>query len=207
VAKDDFELFDAEGNRKYLNLDERTRFLDNIDRALNRPQDREKRTFALLMFYTGCRISEARAVRFRDIDYSSKGVVFETLKRRKRVHRLVPLPYDFLVKLDDVHRVKDFQRGKGDGKVTDRIWTFGNTTGWKVIKKVMEVAGIEGVQACPKGLRHSFAIQHQMLKTPETVTAGWLGHADTSMMAVYGRVIGAENRELASRMWKQDNQS
>jgi integrase/recombinase XerD len=199
----DFDLFDQEGKRKYLNQDERTRFYNSIDVALSKPQDREKRTFVLLLYYSGCRIAEALAVRYQDVDYSGQGVIFKTLKRRKRVFRLVPLPQPFLVKLDDVHRVKDYQAGKGEGKSTDLIWSFGNTTGWKAIKKVMATAGINGVQACPKGLRHSFAIKHQLLKTPESMTAQWLGHADTSMMAVYGRAVGAEDRELASKLWEE----
>jgi integrase len=66
----------------------------------------------------------------------------------------------------------------------------------------MATAEISGVQATPKGLRHSFAIKHQLLKTPETMTAQWLGHADTSMMSVYGRAVGLESREIASKLWE-----
>ena len=72
------------------------------------------------------------------------------------------------------------------------------------ITKVMAIADIEGIQATPKGLKHSFAIKHQLLKTPETMTAQWLGHADTSMMAVYGRAVGLESREIASKLWEED---
>lgn len=204
MPNEEFDLFDQDGNRKYLTQEERTRFYHSIDRALSKPTDREKRTFVLLLYYSGCRISEGLATTYKKIDYSAQGVVFETLKRRKKVHRLVPLPYPFLVKLDDVHRVKDFQSGKVEGKATDRIWSFGRTTAWKAINQVMGEAGIEGVHACPKGLRHSFAIRHQLLKTPETMTANWLGHADTSMMAVYGRAVGLEAREIASKFWEED---
>jgi integrase/recombinase XerD len=202
MPNDDFDLFDQEGNRKYLTQEERIRFYDSIDKALSKPQDREKRTFSLLLYYSGCRISEGLATSYKKIDYSAQGVVFETLKRRKKVHRFVPLPHSFLTKLDDVHRVKDYQAGRADGgKATNRIWSFGRTTGWKVTCKVMATAEIEGIQASPKGLRHSFAIKHQLLKTPETMTAQWLGHADTSMMAVYGRAVGLESREIASKLW------
>lgn len=203
MPKEDFDLFDQEGNRKYLTEEERSRFYSSIDQALGKPQDREKRTFVLLLYYTGCRISEGLATTYKKIDYSSQGVVFETLKRRKKTHRFVPLPQTFLTKLDDVHRVKDYQIGRAEGKVTDRIWSFGRTTAWKTITKVMATAGIEGVQATPKGLRHSFAIKHQGLRTPETMIAAWLGHADTSMMAVYGRAIGLESRDIASKFWEE----
>lgn len=202
MPNEEFDLFDKEGNRKYLTQKERSQFYHSIDKALSKPQDREKRTFALMLYYSGCRISEGLATSYKKIDYSAQGVIFETLKRRKKVHRFVPLPDSFLVKLDDVHRVRDYQANRADGKVTDLIWPFGRTTAWKIITKVMTTAEIEGVQATPKGLRHSFAIKHQLLKTPETMTAQWLGHADTSMMGVYGRAVGLESRELASKLWE-----
>lgn len=203
MPNEDFDLFDQEGNRKYLTQEERTRFYDSIDKALSKPQDREKRTFALLLYYSGCRISEGLATTYKKVDYSAQGIVFETLKRRKKVHRFVPLPNPFLTKLDDVHRVKDYQAGRAEGKYSDRIWSFGRTTGWKIITKIMAAAEIEGIQASPKGLRHSFAIKHQLLKTPESMTANWLGHADTSMMAIYGRAVGLESREIASKFWEE----
>ena len=80
--------------------EERSRFYHSIDKALSKPQDREKQTFALLLYYSGCRISEGLTTTYKKIDYSSQGVVFETLKRRKKMHRFVPLPHPFLVKLD-----------------------------------------------------------------------------------------------------------
>jgi len=204
MPKEEFDLFDQEGNRKYLTQDERSRFYNSIEVALGKPQDREKRTFVLLLYYTGCRISEGLATTYQKIDYSAQGVIFETLKRRRKVHRFVPLPHSFLTKLDDVHKVKDYQADKKSGKAEELIWSFGRTTAWKTITKVMEVAGIKGIQGTPKGLRHSFAIKHQMLKTPETMIAAWLGHADTSMMAVYGRAIGLESRTIASKLWEDD---
>ena len=84
MANPDYDLFDAHGNRKYLTTDERRRFFAAIDRALPKPDDREKRTFALLLYYTGCRISEGLAVTHNKIDYGAGGVIFKTLKRRNR---------------------------------------------------------------------------------------------------------------------------
>ena len=56
-------------------------------------------TFALLLYYTGCRISEGLAVTYENIDYSMGGVVFNTLKRRKdNIYRFVPLPSSFFRK-------------------------------------------------------------------------------------------------------------
>lgn len=116
----DWDLYDDQGNRKYLTPEEREAFFLAIPKAL----DRDKRTFALLLYYTGCRISEALAVTHGRIDYSQKGVVFQTLKRRKKIFRFVPLPDHFLTRLDDVHHVIDVQK-RTPGK---EIWAFGRTT-------------------------------------------------------------------------------
>lgn len=202
MAATDYDLFDDLGNRKYLTTAERQVYFDHIDEALSKPEDRNKRTFALLLYYTGCRISEGLAVTYSNIDYSAGGVIFKTLKRRKPVHRFVPLPSSFLTKLDDVHRVKDFQSDRSKGKAKEPIWPFGRTTGWRVISSVMETGGIKGVQATPKGLRHSFVIQHQELGTPEHMIQKWAGWASRDMMEVYGRAIGSEEQTLASKLWQ-----
>ena len=62
----DWDLYDGHGNRKYLIPEEREKYFDAIPEALNR----EQRTFALMLYYTGCRISEALAVQHSRIDYS-----------------------------------------------------------------------------------------------------------------------------------------
>ena len=190
----EWHLFDDDGNRKYLTLEERGLYFAAIPKAL----DRDKRTFALLLYYTGCRVSEGLAVTHGRIDYSKKGVVFQTLKRRKKTFRFVPLPGHFLEKLDDVHRVKDFQKDQADM----RLWTFERTTAWRCISDVMAEAGIQGVQATPKGLRHSFVIHHQELRTPEHMIQRWMGWASRDMIEVYGRAIGIEERKLAAKLWE-----
>ena len=199
----DYDLFDSHGNRKYLITAERQRYFDHIDQALVRPGDRVKRTFALLLYYTGCRISEGLAVTYCNVDYGAGGVIFKTLKRRKLTHRFVPLPSSFLVKLDDVHRIKDYQSDRNLATANEMIWPMGRTTAWRVITSVMSAAGIEGVQATPKGLRHSFVIRHQEIGTPEHMIQKWAGWASRDMMEVYGRAIGAEEQLLARKLWSE----
>lgn len=202
MATFDFDIFDSVGNRKYLNLEERQAYYRAIDPALAGSDDRKKRTFALLLYYTGCRVSEGLAVTHDNIDYAGRAVTFQTLKRRKTTYRQVPLPDPFLTKLDDVHHVKDHQvsRIKSDGQ--QRIWPFSRTTAWRVVSEVMQRAGIEGPQASPKGLRHSFVIQHQAFGTPTHMIQNWAGWASAAMMEVYGRALGNEARDLASKLWK-----
>lgn len=194
----EWDLYDAQGQRKYLTANERERFLKAIPAALNGRNGREKRTFTLMLFYSGCRISECLNVTCDRIDYERQGVVFETLKRGKKIHRFVPLPSSFLEKLDDVHLIKDFAQKNPDR----RIWSFNRITGWSAIKAVMKKAGIEGAQATAHGLRHSFVIAHQSIKTPPHMIQQWLGWSSTQMLGVYGRALGAEERDLASQLWE-----
>ena len=60
----------------------------------------------------------------------------------------------------------------------------------------MRGAGVEGPQACPRGLRHSFGVAAVTTGVPLPTIAAVLGHASLSTTA-----IGAEARELVSRVW------
>jgi len=194
----DFTLFDDQGRRKYLTLEERTRFFEAIPKALKR----EQRPFALMLYWSGCRISEALAVQVQHIDYSAGSVRFKTLKRRKDVYRNVPLPPNYMTKIDDVYNVKELQRGK-KGTREALLWDHGRQWGWEQIKKVMKKADIEGVQATAKGLRHSFVIAHQQNKTPAHMIQKWAGWSTPAMLQVYGAAMGEEEQKLAATLWKE----
>ncbi len=195
-----WDLYDEGGNRKYLTAAERKAFFESIAPALLHSSGRTKRTFAMLLYYTGCRISEGLNITNKNIDYVRKGVVVQTLKRRskKKVYRFVPLPDTFLEKLDDVHYIKDMIKRQPN----EKLWRFGRTTAWSVIKKVMAHADIDGAQATAHGLRHSFVIAHQQIKTPPHMIQQWAGWSSTEMLEVYGRALGAEERKLAEGIWE-----
>ena len=57
----------------------------------------------------------------------------------------------------------------------------------------MRSAGIEGPQACPRVLRHSFGV-------PLPTVAAVLGHASLSTTAIYCQAIGTEACALLARM-------
>lgn len=46
----EYDLYDERGNRKYLTVEKRQRFFDDIERALPKTMDRGKQTFALLLY-------------------------------------------------------------------------------------------------------------------------------------------------------------
>ena len=83
----EMRLFDDIGGRLYLTAEERQAF---YKAALKEP--RNVRTFCHMLYYTGCRISEALQLPFEKVDLSAQHVVLRTLKRRKQHFRAVPLP-------------------------------------------------------------------------------------------------------------------
>jgi integrase/recombinase XerD len=185
-------VFDLKGRRKYLNKSERRGYF----RAAQKLKDRSERAFCLMLYYTGCRISEALNICPSSLDASEKNVVFETLKRRKQgVFRSVPLPNDFLRLLLALCRNLD---------ASAKIWRFSRTTGYRLVKSRMRAARISGAMASPKGLRHGFAISCIQESIPLTVVKTWLGHARLQTTEIYLNVTGQEERVMAKRLWKQD---
>jgi integrase/recombinase XerD len=182
-------LFDHKGSRKYLNGAERKAFFQ----AVKDEPDRLRRAFCLTLFYTGCRISEGLNLTAERIDRTGKAIVFETLKRRGRGHfRSVPIP-DSLTEL--------FGQVLTGLEPSARIWEFSRTTAYRSVKERMLLGGIAGGMACPKGLRHGFAIACIGQGIPLTTVQKWLGHARLETTAIYLDATGDEERELAKRLW------
>jgi len=184
-------MFDRQGNRKYLNTNERRAFLEVVK---NEP-DALRRAFGLTLFYTGCRISEALNVTGERLDLANRAVVFETLKQRRAGHfRAVPIP-DSLVEL---------LRQITPAEPSARVWNFSRPTAYRLVKDCMARAEIIGGMASPKGLRHGFAVACLAQKIPLPTVQKWLGHARLQTTAIYLEVSGDEERELARRLWLAD---
>lgn len=65
----------------------------------------------------------------------------------------------------------------------------------------MAQAGIKGIQASPKGLRHGFGIAAVEAGVPLPTIAAVLGHSSITTTAVYTTAIGEEARDLLRRVW------
>ena len=66
-------------------------------------------TFALTLAHTGCRISEALALRAKEVDLAATEVRFRKLKRRKEHWRAVSVPEDLVRELALVHGLRRAQ--------------------------------------------------------------------------------------------------
>ena len=81
------------------------------------------------------------------------------------------------------------------------LWALGRTRAWQIVTGTMKEAKIKGAHATPKGLRHGFAIHAVQSGVPLNLVQRWLGHAQLSTTASYANAIGAEERNIARRMW------
>lgn len=196
---EDWSLRDSTGERKYITADERKRFLDAIPKVFPNKPDHHKQSFAKLLYYTGCRISEGLGVQLGHVDLDQHVIVIETLKRRKKTRRSVPVPDTFIGTLELIHNVRHDQKKE---QLRDRLlWPMSRSTASRAISAIMDEAGIEGIHATPKGLRHSFVLSHMEKRTPPVVIQKLIGWASTDMLRVYGDAVGSELREMAGAIW------
>jgi integrase/recombinase XerD len=186
----------APGGRKYLTTNELRRFAKAAREA-----PPIVGLFCLVLMRSGARVSELLALTPADIDLDLGTVTIHTLKRRAPgIVRQVPMPRPVL---DELDRFFEVQVGKRDPVcAARRLWPWSRTTGWRRVKQLMRVAGVHGPCAMPKGLRHAFGVNAFQNKVPPHLVQRWLGHASLRTTAIYGDVIGREERLIASRMWR-----
>ena len=189
-------LYDPEGRRKYLTIAERRAFLKAAQRLPG-----HERTFCHVIAYTGGRLSEVLALTPQRIDFAARVVIFESLKKRRRgVYRAIPIPPVVLDELDLVHGIRAAQQDEPSAKKP--LWRFRRTTAWKLIKRTMANASINGPQASPKGLRHAFAVAALQAGVPINFVRKWLGHARLSTTEIYADAVGEEEQAIARKFWE-----
>ena len=112
-----------------------------------------------------------------------------------------PVPEALARELELVHGLRRAKRSPRGRKAP--LWPFSRPTATRHIARLMAAAGIEGPQACPKGLRHAYGVAAVAAGVPLPTVAAVLGHASLTTTAIYTTAIGAEARELVARMWPQ----
>ena len=181
-------LYSRINRRLYLNASERARFLHACG---NLPANR--RAFALTLFYTGCRLSEARELTFDAIQFEENIISIRSLKKRNQHHiREIPVP---ALLTDELRKLKF---GTSDN---NRIWKIDRITAYRWIKTIMHDASIAGPQASPKGLRHAYGINAISCGIQLHMLQKWMGHASIKTTAIYANAVGEEEKAIAQRMW------
>lgn len=187
-------LHGQRGERKYLNSAERVRFISALQNIPTRD-----RLFGLMLAYAGGRISEVLALTPQAFDLEEGIVAIRTLKRRKMIIRQVPLPRWLLAEMDHEFELQSSQRDLDLACL--RLWGWSRATGWRRIKRIMATADIHGLCACPKALRHTFGVTSFQAKLPPHIVQRWLGHSSSRTTAIYGEVVGEEERQFAESIW------
>lgn len=141
----------------------------------------------------------------------SKPLVFRSLKKRKvgglgRVkqpqYRTVPVPEIMINSLDlvfGIRAIKKIQR-----ELDDPLWTMSRPTTYRLVKRVMDRAGIKGMQATGKGLRHGFGVAMITARKPLPIhiLAELMGHSDTKSTEIYTQVVGEEKNKMVAEAWE-----
>lgn len=188
-------IYDQAGRRKYLTIEERNAFIEAAQRLPS-----EAAAFCLTLTYTGARISEVLALTPERIDLEAGVVVIESLKKRTRgIYRAIPVPQHLVLRLTAILRVESQLY---DARTT-RLWPWGRTTGWKLVRHAMYDAGIAPDRAMPKALRHAFGVGATQANVPLNIIQRWMGHARMETTAIYADAVGEEERSLAARMWEK----
>ncbi len=193
------DLFDRHGHRLYLNPAERKAFLEASEYAR-----REVKVFCQVLYYTGCRVSEALELTPNRIDFTEKALRFRSLKKRDPAsYREVPVPPQLLGTINDVFGIREILQRKNSRKRDQPLWNWTRTHGWRVVKEVMDRAKIpDGPHKTAKGLRHGFGVAAVQAGVQLNMIQKWMGHTTMETTAIYTTALGDEERAIAARMWK-----
>ncbi|NDY73069.1 site-specific integrase [Desulfobacter hydrogenophilus] len=203
----EMRLLSPTGERLYLTAEEREKYLNA---AIE--EDPIERMYCQILYYTGCRPSEALELTPGRILIEEQSIVFRCLKKRKtdskgRVkqpeYRTVPVPKILIEHLDLVFDIR--QKQKKQKSLNTRLFNLSRPTAYRLVKRVMDRASIKGKQATGKGLRHSFGVN--MVSGPKPlqihVLAQIMGHSSTKTTEVYLRFVGEEKRKLVMEAWEE----
>lgn len=188
-------LYLASGARKYVNLSERTGLLAQLASL-----PREERLFALVLIWSGARISEVLSVTPQCFQLEAGVMAVRTLKRRRHAVREIPIPDDLITELETHFDLRRRQREPELAK--ERLWRFHRVTGWRLIKSAMQSAEIHGVRASPRGLRHSFGVGTVASGVPLDTVQRLLGHSSIKTTTIYTEASGPDERALIARFWR-----
>jgi integrase len=189
-----FSLYSERG-RKYLNPAERQAVLAAMTRL---PPDQA--LYAQTLGWTGARPSEILALTPLSFQVEMSVIAIITLKRREFIVREIPIPRRLMRALEKRYDIRRRQRTVELAHA--RIWPWSRVTVWRVIKSAMRSAGIQGVKATPRGLRHAFGVGTLQAGIPVTTLQKWLGHSSITSTAIYANASGPEDRALAERYWR-----
>ncbi len=149
----------------------------------------------LLLIHTAPDVGELLGVAARDADLETKRMRYERSKTKRfgPAPRLVPMPSIVLAEVR-AHLAEYGVRGSqslfGMVKRSDVEWLHDRAA-----------HAIQRPELTLKDLRHVAAIAWVKAGVHIRLVQKWLGHAQLSTTAVYANAVGAEEKDIARRMW------
>lgn len=156
-----------------------------------RKAEPDTRALCELLFWTGCRLSEAIALKRDHIDTTHCFVVIHTLKQRQRpALRAVPVPKRLIRRLYALPTAPD-----------GRFWPYSRWTARRRLLPLYAAAGLTAGQGTSRTFRHSYNARAIRQGLPDRVRRALLGHQTQAANNRYGQLPGYELRAFASRIW------
>lgn len=143
----------------------------------------------LLIYYTGCRLTESLYVRADHFCNLRSFIVLKTLKKKGHPWRAVPIPQELTEKL--------LALSKGPG---NRLFPFSRWTARRRLKVIFEKAGVKGKLATSRSLRHTY--DDRALNMPIKAKSTLLGHTPRINAKHYGDPLGYELTNQAAKTWR-----
>lgn len=154
-------------------------------------EDPPTRLLCELMYWTGCRLSEALALKREHIDTERHFVVLHTLKQRGQARlRAVPVPRRLIRALYALPVAPD-----------GRFWPYSRWTARRRLLPLYQAAGLSGDLATSRIFRHSYNARAIRNGLPDRVRRVLLGHQTQTANNRYGQLQGYELREFAQAVW------
>jgi len=171
---------------------------DELERVLEVAKSESLRDYAfiLLLALTGRRVSEAIAIKLKDIDFYHKTIRFPLLKRRKEMHQVVPVSAKLLEALQqyiEEYAIEDPE---------ERVFPFSRQIARSICHKYGVLAGIKK-KVYPHIFRHTFASRFlEKLNKPHEiyVLKEILGHAKIETTMRYLHVNLPKQREIVEKI-------
>lgn len=161
-----------------------------MDRLLELVRDNQKKHLLINMLWqTGARISELLKVKVKDIDFYAKSIKIATLKRRKKIQRVIPLQ-DGLIGEIGVYTALNQLQGE------DRLFTFSRHRAYHIIRTTVLKVGLDPERAHPHTFRHSFGVHAVLNGVPIIIIKNWMGHSNINSTLIYMQVLGSDTRQF-----------
>lgn len=157
--------------------------------------------FCLVLMHTGCRISEALALRWMDIEAARGSIAFKSLQQRgvTRIRR-VPAPPALMKRLLDL-------RAYNASSFDTRIWSWSRVTAWRRMRDFFQKADVSGSLASPQGLRTSFARTALDNGVPLDIICRWLGISHLKVDHAYDQDAPIDDTVWTDIIWSEQNDS